>query len=304
MKVRGKLRAIMIIIIGISIVVAAVGYDGKGGNISTEDLGEEDIRVWVFTTFYPIYDFAKKIGGDKLIVENIVPPGVEPHDFEPSPKQIANLSDGDVFIYLGEPMDPWAEKISGDLEAKGLKVLKAGQGLMENDDPHIWLDPIIAKELSKRIFEILGESDEENREFYADNLESLEDKLDELDREFRDGLANITRKDVVMAHAAVGYLAKRYGLNQIPITGLSPQEEPSPRKMAELVDLVRERDIRYIFFEELASPKFSETIAKEVGAGLLVFNPAGGLSLEQIQSGEDYFSVMRKNLENLKTALE
>ncbi|MCK9444285.1 MAG: zinc ABC transporter substrate-binding protein [Tissierellaceae bacterium] len=304
MRIIGKLKAIIIIIIGISMVVSTVGCQGKGGNISVGDLDDEDIKVWVYTTFYPIYDFAKKIGGDKLIVENIVPPGVEPHDFEPSPKQIAIFSDADVFIYLGEPMDPWAEKISGDLEARGLKVLKAGEGLMENDDPHIWLDPIIAKELSKRIFQTIVGADEDNREFYEGNLASLNEEFDELDREFKDGLADITRKDVVMAHAAVGYLAKRYGLNQIPITGLSPQEEPSPRKMAELVELVRERDIKYIFFEELASPKFSETIASEVGADLLVFNPVGGLTLEQIRSGEDYFSMMRRNLENLKTALE
>lgn len=302
MRITGKLKAIIILIIGIGIVASVVGCSANEDNISVGDLNEGGIKV--YTTFYPLFDFAEKIGGNKVNVENLVPPGVEPHDFEPSPRQIANLSDGDVFVYLGDPMDPWAQKVSKDLQEKGVKVLEAGKGLMEDNDPHIWLDPIIAKELSQRIFEVLAEADEVNREFYEGNLVALNGEFDQLHEEFKEGLANIVRKDVVMAHAALGYLAKRYDLNQIPITGLSPQEEPSPRKMAELVELVRERDIKYIFFEVLASPKFSETIANEVGAGLLVFNPVGGLTSEEIQSGEDYFSIMRRNLESLKTALE
>ena len=265
---------------------------------------EENEGIKVYTTFYPLYDFTNKIGGNRIELINMIPAGVEPHDFEPSPKQIANLNDADVFIYLGEPMDPWANKVAKGLKDKGIGVLEAGENLIINNDPHIWLNPQLSKEISKGILEILQDIDEENKLYYEENYKKLEERFDLLDEKYWEALKTIKRKDLVVAHAAFGYLTERYGLNQIPITGLSPQEEPSPKKMADLSILVKEKDIKYIFFEALGSKKFSETLAKEVGAELLVINPLGQMTKEELEAGEDYFSIMEKNLDNILKALE
>ncbi|MCF6096903.1 metal ABC transporter substrate-binding protein [Thermovorax subterraneus] len=260
-------------------------------------------RLVIYTTFYPLYDFTKKIVGDRAQVENIIPAGVEPHDYEPSPKQIAGIYDAEVFVFLGDVMEPWAKKLEGQLRDKGITVVEAGKGLIENHDPHIWLDPVLAKEMARRIYDAVAAADPDNKSYYEENFNELAAKLNELDKSYRENLANLNRKEFITSHAAFGYMAKRYGLVQIPISGLSPQEEPSPKKMAELAELCRQKNIKYIFFETLVSPKLSETLAQEVGAKTLVLNPIGGLTYEEIKAGKDYFSIMQENLENLKKAL-
>lgn len=258
----------------------------------------------IYTTFYPLYDFTKKIVGDRAVVENLQPAGVEPHDYEPSPRQIASIYSGKLFIFLGEPMDAWAKKIEGQLQEKGVVTLEAGQGLIENNDPHIWLDPLLAREIARRIFEAVATVDGDNKSYYEKNYHELDKKFAMLDREYRDTLNAVTRRDIVTSHAAFGYLARRYGLNQIPISGLSPQQEPSAQQMAELITLCRSKGVKYIFFETLASPKLAEALAREAGAGTLVLNPIGGLTKEEMEASEDYFSIMAKNLAALKKALE
>jgi len=201
-------------------------------------------------------------------------------------------------------MDPWAKKVEPQLAAKGVKVVEAGKGLIIDNDPHIWLDPVMAKEISHRIYDALAEADSGNKSYYEKNAADLGKEFDELDEKYKESLSAVSRKDIVTSHSALGYLAKRYGLNQISITGLSPQEEPSPRKMAELTRLCREKGIKYVFFETLASPKLSQTLAREVGAETLVFNPLEGLTEDETKAGEDYFSIMEKNLANLTKALQ
>lgn len=289
-------------IIFLLIMVLSLALGGCANNDNNKEKKRGEIKV--YTTFYPLYDFTSKIGGDRIQVVNMVPAGVEPHDFEPSPRQIADLNHGQGLIFLGEPMDTWAVKVGKDIGPKGVEVLEAGRGLIENNDPHIWLDPTLAKDLSSRILDFLLKLDGDNEDYYQENFDLLEESFDKLDELYREELKEVTRKDLVVSHAALGYLVDRYGLNQIPITGLSPQEEPSPKKMAELSKILREKDISYIFFEELASPKLSETLAKEVGAELLVFNPLDGISKEEMDNGQDYFSIMERNLVNIRKALE
>lgn len=257
----------------------------------------------IYTTFYPIYDFAKKIVGDDAQVENLVPAGVEPHDFELSPKQAARIYDADVFIFLGESMEPWAKKIAEDLDKKGVLVIEAGQGLIEDDDPHIWLDPMLAKEMSQRIFDGVVQKNPDHRGIYEENLKSLAKRFDELDNNFNQIVTGSLKKDIVTSHAFLGYAASRYGFNQVAITGLSPQEEPSPKKMAELIEFCKTKDIKYIFIEPGGSLKVSENLARETGAEILSINPLGTLRTDEIKAGEDYFTIMGKNLDVLKMAL-
>jgi zinc transport system substrate-binding protein len=292
---------IIVYLLAAVLVISTAGCAAK--NSPPSPVGDRAVSPEIYTTFYPLYDFTEKIAGDKVRVENVVPAGVEPHDFEPSPRDVAKIQSAKAFIFLSRTMEPWAKKLQGELEGKGVKVIEAGKNLIKGDDPHIWLDPVLAKEVSRRIFTALVEIDEKNKAYYEKNFERLAARFDDLDRKYRETLSGAKKKDVVTSHAVLGYLAERYGLNQIPITGLSPQEEPSPRKMAELAELCRQRGVKYVFFETLTGPKLSETLAREVGAGTLVLNPLEGLTPEEVKAGEDYFSIMEKNLVNLKKAL-
>ncbi|QGP93905.1 High-affinity zinc uptake system binding-protein ZnuA [Neomoorella glycerini] len=301
MNVWRRLSSVALVLLIFSLIFFAGGCRASKSPLQPESAAGP---LKIYTTFYPLYDFTQKIVGDRAVVENLQPVGVEPHGYEPSPQQIASIYTGKLFIFLGEPMDPWAKKIEGQLNAKGVMTLEAGKGLIENNDPHIWLDPVLAGEISRRIYEAVVKVDGDNKGYYEKNLQELEQKFTMLDKQYREALAGVTRKDFVTSHAAFGYLAKRYGLEQIPISGLSPQQEPSAQQMAELITLCRSKGVKYIFFETLASPKLAETLARETGAGTLVLNPIGGLTPEEIKAGEDYFSIMAKNLASLKQALE
>lgn len=276
---------------------------GCGAKAEAEKSQTSTGKLTIYTTFYPLYDFTKKIAGQKAEIFMMVPAGVEPHDFEPTPKQIAEIEKADVFVYLDKSMEPWGHKIRENLAKKGVKVVEAGKGLVEDGDPHIWLDPNIAKEMARTIYDGLIIADDENKDFYGKNVTALYEEFDKLDEKYKKTLSKVEKKDIVTPHAAFGYLAKRYGLNQISIAGITPEHEPSPKKMAELTELIKEKNIEYIFFETMASPKLTEALAREVGAKTLVLNPLDGISSEEEKQGEDYFSIMKKNLENLKTAL-
>jgi len=264
---------------------------------------EEGGRLKIYTTFYPLYDFTKKIVGNLADIETLIPAGADPHDYELSLKQTAELYDADVFIFLGESMEPWAQKLADQLKDKGIAVIEVGKGLIENDDPHIWLDPVLAKEISKRIYEGIVPVAKAYEQTFKQNLENLYEKFDQLDRSFKELAAGAVRKDLVVSHAFLGYVADRYGFNQVAITGLSPQDEPSPKKMAELIEFCEAKDVKCIFAEQGELLKLTNTLAEETGAQVLVINPLGSLRQEEIDAGEDYFSIMESNLELLNYAL-
>ena len=245
----------------------------------------------------------------------MVPAGTEPHDWEPAATDIRNLEDADVFVYNGADLEHWAEDVLATLENQDLITAEASDGVElldgEGDhahgdngkDPHVWLDPLRAKQEMKNIRDAFCQADPENRDYYEANYEKYVGEFDELDQEFREGLADIKSRDIIVAHEAFGYLCNAYDLKQLAIEGLTPDSEPDPAKMQEVIGYAKEFDIHTIFFEELASPKVAKTVAKEVDAVTAVLNPIEGLSEEDIQDGEDYFSVMRKNLAALKMAL-
>ncbi|MDN5331043.1 MAG: zinc transport system substrate-binding protein [Tepidanaerobacteraceae bacterium] len=280
---------------------------------------QENGKIKIYTTMYPLYDFAAKIAGDMAVVEKVVPAGVEAHDFEPSPKLVAGIYEADVFVYLGGSIDPWAEKLAEQLLKEGVTVVKAGEGLFQEEfhgdeenvseenghhlDPHVWLDPVLAKTMAERIAGAIAAKDGENAAYYRKNLEELKKRLDDLDEKYRNSLLPAKKRDFVVNHAAFGYLARRYNLNQIAISGLSPQQEPSPKKLAELSKLCKEKDIRYIMVEAASSSKLADVLARETGTKVLVLHPLENLTEEDMKAGKDYFSIMLENLENLKKAL-
>ncbi len=271
----------------------------------------------VAASFYPMADFAGKIGGDQVSVTVLVPSGTEPHDWEPSPADIVTLSRADVFVFNGAGMEHWVEDVLNSLNrpdliraeaSRGVTLLEgegheAGDGHDHDADPHVWLDPMNAKIEMANIRDALVAADPEGKAVYDANYEKYAAELDALDAEYRARLNGLENRDVVVAHAAYGYLCHAYGLDQMAIEGLTPDSEPDPARVAEIIDFSKARSVKVIFFEELVSPKVAQSIAAQVGASTDVLSPLEGLTDAEASAGDDYFSVMRKNLEALTAAL-
>ncbi|KRE48990.1 metal ABC transporter substrate-binding protein [Paenibacillus sp. Soil522] len=292
----------------------------KNGNIESEGSGK---KLKVVTSFYPMYEFSKQVAGEHADVISLIPAGVEPHDWEPSAKDMANIKEADLFVYNGI-VEGWAEQALESapndkrvvVEASGGVQLMEGveheeEGHEEEEheeeghglDPHIWLSPVLAQREVLAIQEAFMKADPEHKDDYKANADAYMAKLKELDDAFKSGLQGIKHTEFVTQHAAFGYLAKEYGLTQVPIAGLSPEQEPSPEQMAEVVAFAKEREIKTILFETLVDPKIAQTIADEIGAKTDVLNPIEGLTEEEKKDNLDYIGIMAKNLEALKKAL-
>ncbi|MER3447434.1 MAG: zinc ABC transporter substrate-binding protein [Candidatus Dadabacteria bacterium] len=279
---------------------------------SKESINEKS-KLRVTASFYPLYYFATQIAGDKAEVINITPAGAEPHNYEPTARDIARIESSDLLILNGGNLEAWGDKIKDELTGRHTIIVIAGKGLVDRQlieegkaiqDPHVWLSLPLAKQEVEKIVQGFIQADPANASFYQSNAQSLKDKLDALDKEYREGLHSCVSRDIVTSHAAFGYLAHQYHLNQIAIAGVSPDEEPNTKKLAEISDLVKAKGIRVIFFENLINPKLSETIANETGAKALVLDPIEGISNNDIKAGKNYFTQMEANLHNLRIALQ
>jgi zinc transport system substrate-binding protein len=248
----------------------------------------------VVAGFYPLAFAAEQIRGVEVEVTNLTPAGAEPHDLELTPREVEEILGADLVLYLGEGFQPGVEEAveSGDVPA--LDVLD-GLDLREGD-PHVWLDPTLFSQVVDRIAVELGDEG-------ATGARGVATRLDELDQAYEAGLADCERRDLVTTHDAFGYLADRYGLEVIPITGLSPEAEPSPQDLEAVARIVEERGVTTVFTETLLSPELGETVAREAGATTAVLNPLEGLTEDELARGEDYFSVMEANLGALRQGL-
>jgi zinc transport system substrate-binding protein len=279
-------------------VAAAAVVVGCGGSDAD---GE---RLDVVAGSYPLAFAAERVGGESVSVTNLTPAGAEPHDVELSARDVERVRSADVVLYVGSGFQPALEEAVEGARGKAVDVLQAVGGRRAEErptngedteaDPHVWLDPVRYAEVVERIAAVLGR---------PRAAEAIERELRELNGEFRAGLADCARREVVVSHAAFGYLAARYGLEQIALTGLSPEAEPSARALERVIDEVRERRATTVFVETLVSPRLAETVAREAGAGTAVLNPLEGLTDEELERGDDYFSVMRANLAALRKGL-
>lgn len=249
----------------------------------------------------------------KAQVNNLTPAGAEPHDYEPTPEDLINI-DHSLLLIVNGYVEPWIDKVKSSLSIPDDRIVVVGKDLVsqkyqdeEGDfvsDPHIWLSPKLAKEQVKTISDRLKQSFPADSEQIVKNTQNLLSELDALDVAYTQGLSSCKYHDIITSHAAFGYLATDYGLHQVPITGLSPDAEPSASQMANLTEYVRKNQIKYVFFESLVSPKLSQTLAQAANAQTLVLNPLEGLTQEDLDSHRDFFSVMYDNLHNLELALE
>ncbi|HHV46077.1 MAG TPA: zinc ABC transporter solute-binding protein [Tissierellia bacterium] len=289
----------------IIIAILAIVFTGcaKNENASMDNKG----KPLVYASFYPLYFLAHEIGGDNIELKTIIPHGVEPHDYEPSINQLKDLSEARVLIYNGANFESWIDKIVGSVVDEEIAI-NASQycNLIVEDgvtDPHLWLDPENMIRIGKVIKDRFIELDPNNKESYEENYETLKNRLELLDKRYYEELRDKKMDTIIVSHNAFGYMAKRYGFKQIPVAGISPDQEPSPRTIADIIDLAKDKNYEYIFLESMASPKTVETIAEETNLKTLVLNPIEGLTEEEMERGKDYISIMEENLENLKEAL-
>lgn len=292
---------------------------GCGNQEATKD----STKLQIVTSFYPMYDFTQNVAGDNAEVSVLMKAGTEPHDYEPSAKDIAKIADSDVFVYNSKEMETWVSSVLTNIDTKKTVVVDASQGidLLEGNhsddetdaeheghshahDPHIWLDPVLAQKQVDTIKEGIIKADTKNKETYEKNALAYKEKLAALNEKFEMGLKNAENRTFVTQHAAFAYLANRYDLEQVAIAGLSPDQEPSPAKLAELNDFIKENNIKIIYFAETASPKIAKTVANETGAKLEVLSPIEGITQEEQEKGVDYIKVMEKNLEALEKAIK
>jgi zinc transport system substrate-binding protein len=262
---------------------------------------QQDGRLKVVAGFYPLQYISERIGAENAAVTNLTQAGAEPHDLELKPTQLAQITDAGLVVYLAgfQPSVDEAVKLQAKDRAFDVASVESLQaGPEHGNDPHVWLDPIRFAAIAGKLAERLAAADPANADAIKVRAGQLQDELRRLDEDYAAGLQTCARREIVTSHAAFGYLAARYHLTQVPITGLDPEEEPSPQRVSEVAALARQKGVTTIFFEALVSPKLSETVAKEIGAKAAVLDP-----IEGVEEGNDYISVMVHNLVALRDAL-
>lgn len=315
------------LLLAAAIVAIGVGCQSPKKAPSSDTTGDDAISVQ--TSFYPLFYLASEIGGDAAVVNNITPAGVDAHDFEPTARDIAAINDADVFVYHGQGIDPWAERVAKDAAKSGAEIVETTEFVtllvsdhdehegqedhdenVDNDDhmhgmydPHTWLDPVRMTSQAEAVRDAFIAADPENAATYTTNTAELVKALRALDASFDAGLASCQLDTIVVSHNAFGYLANRYGFTTLPIAGISPTEEPSAQELAEITKTVESTGINFIFTEVLVSDKLAKTIADETGVQVLQLQPLEGLTEEELNAGEDYISLMNDNLVNLEKAL-
>jgi zinc transport system substrate-binding protein len=282
--------------------------------------GNKASKVKVVASFYPIYDFVQKIGGDRVEVSSIVPPGVEPHDWEPTIQQRLEAESSDMIVYNGAGFEKWIEEIDAKFRvdtSEGLELLEGSSeggdhqtsasghtDINENADPHIWLDPILAKYQIEKIRDGLIKIDPANTNYYNGTAKKFIAELDSLDAFIRSELSNCDKIDFIAFHNAFTYFSNRYGLNQHSVYGVSPEGDILPQRLQEIIKLSHELNIDTIYAEDLIDPRLVNVIATEIPNGkVLILSPIEGIDEEEQKAGKGYIDKMRQNIENLKVGL-
>lgn len=281
-------------------VVAVIALGAAGVTLVAPSAGAVDKRK-VVAAFYPVAWAAQQVGGNRVAVTDLTPAGAEPHDLELNPDQLDGLLDADLAVVMGRNFQPAVEDAAGQRDGVTVRILdklpvRAG-------DPHVWLDPVLMRKVVAQVQAGLTRADPSGARVYARNAKALDAKLGALDTRYRDGLASCARDEIVTAHEAFGYLARRYGLQQQGVAGLAPDSEPDPKRIAQLTDLVDRDGVTTVFTESLVSPRIAQTLASEAGVRTDVLNPLEGLTDKERARGDDYVTVMDANLAKLRTAL-
>jgi zinc transport system substrate-binding protein len=284
------------------LVLTALGLLAAVGGEPGAAAGAE--RTSVVAAFYPLTEAAERVGGRHVQVTNLTPPGAEPHDLELTTDDVDTILDADLALVMGGGYQPAVEASADDRDGRTLVVLDEVPHARRPNDPHVWLDPVRYRAIVEAVTRALTRADADHAGAYQRNAARFDEQLAELDAEYRRGLSTCESRTIVTAHEAFGWLADRYRLHQLGIAGIDPEREPNPDRIAELADLAQERGVTTVFTEELVSPRVARTLAREAG-GLktAVLDPLEGLSDTRRAAGDDYLSVMRRNLRRIRAAL-
>jgi zinc transport system substrate-binding protein len=325
-----------------ALLLAACGSDSatespvasSAGTATTAAPAAEPLDV--VAGFAPLAELATRIGGDRVNVTNLTAPGGSAHDLELTPKQTEELEGADLVVWLGLRFQPSVADAVGQLpesQAKvdvldGLTLQDAGEGGHEGEgeehaegeepadgeehegeeqeggkDPHVWVDPGNVISMIAPIQAALTSLDPSGADSYAANAASYQADLEKLVADITAGLATCSTRTVVTSHDAFGYFTNRFDLEQLPIAGLSPDDEPSPKELAEIAEAAKEAGVKAVFFEDSLPPGLSETVANEIGADIAVLNPIETITQEDLDAGRGYLDVQRANLEALRAGL-
>ncbi|HZG58083.1 metal ABC transporter substrate-binding protein [Paenibacillus sp.] len=344
MRIRRKIARTAM---ALAAALAVAGCATQGGATQSD-------KVNVVTSFFPLYDFARTIGGERVHAINMIPAGVEPHDWTPKSQDMKNIARAQVFVYQGAGFEGWTDDVLGGLDTQGVVIVEASRGIelieaseeagdahaheeaahaeeehaheeeehAEEEhaheeeahaeeghdhgayDPHTWLSPRSALQMAANILEGLQTADPAHAAEYEANYEALKAELTALDAAYTDRLSAAANKEMVVSHQAFGYLARDYGVTQMPMMGIAAESEPTAQDLKRISEFVKEHDVKYIFTEELVSSRLAETLAKDLGVETLPLHPLEGLTQAEAAAGETYISLMKKNLDQLTKAFQ
>ncbi len=314
---------------------------------NTDSSTSDDKKTEIYTSTFATAAIAREIGGNQVNVKMIVPPGADPHSYEPTSKQLTEIAKGDLFLLTGTTLEPYSKKIQESLKGTDVRFVETSKDvtLLESDatlhaheeeghteeehaheeaghddhatdehaheeeehdhgkyDPHVWLDPVNAKAMARSITVALSKEVPKDKATFEKNLKAFDQQADALDKEFKQAVADGSKKELLVTHAAYGYLAERYGFTQLPIAGISPSDEPSQKQLAALVKEARIHDLKYVAFEETVSPKVARVIQKEIGAKSVTIHNLE--SVTKSQQNSSYFKLMEENVQTLEQALQ
>lgn len=315
----------------LALILTACNANDTENSSTTET---SDDKLSIYTTVYPLQYFSERIGGDAVNVASIYPAGANEHSFEPTQKDMMALADADLFFYIGLGLEGFVENAKETLANEDVKLVATAQDVTEQQlhisaghshaedeeshdehsedhddhahsdlDAHVWLSPIISQQLALTIKDELVAALPEQEAVFTKNYEALVADLLELHKEFETMAAKVSNKTFFVSHAAFGYIAGHYGLTQVPIAGLNSQSEPSQKELAAIVDSAKKQQAKYIFFEQNISSNLTKIIQNEIGAKTLTLHNLSVLTKEDIKNNEDYFTLMRKNIEALQQGL-
>jgi len=273
--------------------------------------GAQAKKLKIVASIYPIVEFARAVANERGDVSLLLPPGAGVHTWQPRASDITRLASADLFIYIGAGLEPWVNDLLRSAPSVRLKTLAVAEFLplesaddKEAIDPHIWLDLELDRTIVSRIAEVLTEIDPSHASLYRSGADRYNEKLSKLDAHFSRDLGRCNHKIILLGgHAAFGHLARRFHLQQVSLYGLSPDAEPSPSRLMEIIEWAKQRNIKAVFMEANTSPKMAKVLAREIQADLLVLNAGANLNKREWASGLTFIKIMEENLENLKRGL-
>ncbi|TFE00550.1 metal ABC transporter solute-binding protein, Zn/Mn family [Jeotgalibacillus salarius] len=304
-------------------LLSALALAACGNSENSASSTDSSVSLTIYTTVYPLQFFAERIAGDEAEVNSILPPGSDSHTYEPTSKDVIEIAEADAFIMNGAGLEGYADSIAEAIDTEDVKIVEAADGIALNksshdhehgddhghdhdhgdNDPHIWLDPTLSIEMAENIKDILIEMKPEDEGLFSENFEALREDLEALDHEFSTGFESSSGNHFIVSHAAYGYWEEAYGIHQIAVSGLSPTQEPSQKELQTLVETADEYGLRHVFFEQNITTKIAEVVRDEIGAQTLRLHNLSVLTDDDIANDEDYFTLMRRNLEQLNIAL-